>query len=343
MGIDLFSSLRAAAPLGGGIVVVLAALSLAAQTISSRYKYRAKLIRAAQPRELPALLGDEIDKLKISAANLSRRDQATFVLKLLEQRESRARQVFIFAIVIAVLLTAITIVAMIHSPIKTPSPSAGSAIPAVSSGIHTQDASPTAVISKGNAKAPEYSAGFAAIAVGGAHTLATAEDQLIAIRRRLADSEGTEWLPHLSIEKGNAGAHEPDFVVLAKDVLPARIDAFCVWINATGWEDLAMNCARRIPARNTVPSASPQGVRIITNEPVPNSLRPSLIMSAGASCSTVTLTTATAGVVPKRTISCKCTTGVVKSTTEATHPTISDSDIPHLAAVVATLAQQCAS
>ncbi len=109
--------LGAAAPLGGGVVVVTFALALVGWVLRQRYRTRLAALKRAKPGDIPAMVGDELDKLKISAQPLDPEQQFTLVKEALRQRERRSQRLMLLSVLVSLLLSTIAVVG-ITSPAK---------------------------------------------------------------------------------------------------------------------------------------------------------------------------------------------------------------------------------
>jgi hypothetical protein len=108
---DFSQLLRYAAPLGGSITVLLVLLASATWILRIRYRLRLLAIEKADPSDLPGIVGDEIDKLRITADGLPAKHRRDVVMTVLMQRELRNQRVFRLALVISLLMTIITLTA----------------------------------------------------------------------------------------------------------------------------------------------------------------------------------------------------------------------------------------
>jgi len=68
MSMDIYGVIRAAAPLGGGIALVMVALAVLAMVLRDRSRERRHAIERAAPGDLPTIVGDEVDKLGLGQA-----------------------------------------------------------------------------------------------------------------------------------------------------------------------------------------------------------------------------------------------------------------------------------
>lgn len=119
---DWAQLLRAAAPLGGGVAIVIAALAAVVQINRSRYRAQIEAIRRASPDAIPTLLGDEVDKLGLSTIRLTKQQQYDLVLRALEQRENRNKRLFHLALVVT---SCLSLLALIGFAVQVVAPRAG--------------------------------------------------------------------------------------------------------------------------------------------------------------------------------------------------------------------------
>ena len=102
LSMDFADLLRAAAPLGGGVAIVVSLLAALVGVVRSRYRAQIEAIRRAPPEAIPKLLGDEVDKMGLSVARLTKDQQYALALRALEQRETRSKRLFQFSLVAAI-------------------------------------------------------------------------------------------------------------------------------------------------------------------------------------------------------------------------------------------------
>lgn len=106
--------LRAAAPFGGGVALVALLFTLIAWTLRQQYKFRSAALSRAQAEDVPRLVGDEIDKLKLSADKLSAKQQFVLVRKVLGQRERRHQRIMVFSVISLFLLALLALIGIMQ-------------------------------------------------------------------------------------------------------------------------------------------------------------------------------------------------------------------------------------
>ena len=99
----------ALAPLGGGAAIALYALASAVRVYRERTRLVIEAIRRAEPSRQAALVGDEIDKLGITAKKLPPDRQYRAVMEVLEQRRLRMTLTFWLSVLVASLLSVIAL------------------------------------------------------------------------------------------------------------------------------------------------------------------------------------------------------------------------------------------
>jgi hypothetical protein len=107
--------LKAAAPFGGGIALLLVIVAAASWVGRRALELRSEALKRARTADIPQLLGDEIDKLKLKlrTEDLSQKQRYDLVVRILDQRAARQKQLFIGALVVASLATVIALVGII--------------------------------------------------------------------------------------------------------------------------------------------------------------------------------------------------------------------------------------
>ena len=112
----LVEVVKAAVPFGGGIAVVLAIVAGVSAAAQRAISVRRTAVERAAPADIPKLIGDEIDKLGISAGKLAQSQQYSAVMLVLRQREVRNKRIFVFALVVTALAAAITVLGLVVAP-----------------------------------------------------------------------------------------------------------------------------------------------------------------------------------------------------------------------------------
>lgn len=110
---DLPTLIDSAAPLGGGIAVVMVVLAIIGRLLRDRSRERRDAIARADPQALPKIVGDELDKLGLSAEGLTREQRFSLVSETLAQRERRSQRLLAISVVVAALLAVVTIVGVL--------------------------------------------------------------------------------------------------------------------------------------------------------------------------------------------------------------------------------------
>src|SRR6187551_3272358 len=88
--------------LGTGAAIALGIAGLVARHYRLVYLSRRAAIASANASDIPKIVGDEVDKLKIDVAGLTKEQRFAAVMEVLSQRADRTRRLFLLSTIVAV-------------------------------------------------------------------------------------------------------------------------------------------------------------------------------------------------------------------------------------------------
>ncbi|MEG1502377.1 MAG: hypothetical protein RR073_05635 [Clostridia bacterium] len=108
--------------LGPSLTFLLLCFTIASYFFKHWYQGRLEAIKRADSKDLPSIIGDEIDKLGLKAEGLSKKENFELVKTALNQRESRSKRSFYALLLISLLVCIVMIIAIVKPPKDSKSP-----------------------------------------------------------------------------------------------------------------------------------------------------------------------------------------------------------------------------
>ena len=117
--------------LGTGAAIALGIAGLVARHYRLVYLSRRAAIASANASDIPKIVGDEVDKLKIDVAGLTKEQRFAAVMEVLSQRADRTRRLFLLSTIVAVSIAVVVVLSIFleRPPIPVP-PAIASTTPA---------------------------------------------------------------------------------------------------------------------------------------------------------------------------------------------------------------------